>query len=209
MNASTTNKRAGGKQQLIDAALKLAAEKHSFCDVGLRELAREAGLNPNTFYRHFQSMDELGVCMVDEIGGQFRQALNLNIPADHPVTDLIDQGLEQLFAFALQHRQAIMVAACERYSRSTAIREALEGVLDEIQQDVASAAQALPNLDGLSPASIDEITEHIIHYCFRIIIDYLEKPEQRAQIKAAARRYVLLLFSGAFVLETQQEKSRA
>ena len=48
----------GGKLKLIQAALRLITETRSLTSLGLRELAREAGLNPNTFYRHFKSLDE-------------------------------------------------------------------------------------------------------------------------------------------------------
>ncbi len=197
--------KGGGKQQLIDAALKLAAEKRSFRSVGLRELAREAGLNPNTFYRHFASMDDLGVCLVNEIGMQLKAALDQAMAQQFEPRDLIDQGLDQLFAFALAHSDAILVAACERYSASQPLREALEQMLVTFRQDVSTMAQQLGALQILPASRVDEITDHIIHYCFRIIVDYLEKPGQREQIKRAARRYVVMLFSGALALEEQRQ----
>lgn len=197
--------RGGGKQQLIEAALKLSAEKRSFRSVGLRELAREAGLNPNTFYRHFSSMDELGVCLVRLIGMQLKDALEQAMARQFEPKDLIDQALDQLFSFALAHPDAIMVAACERYSASQPVREALEQMLETFRQDVSNVAQALGALQILPAERIDEITGHIIHYCFRIIVDYLEKPDQREQIKRAARRYVVMLFSGALSLEAQRQ----
>lgn len=205
MNLKKSAGKGGGKQQLIDAALKLAAEKRSFRSVGLRELAREADLNPNTFYRHFASMDDLGVCLVNEIGMQLKAALDQAMAQQFEPRDLIDQGLDQLFAFALAHSDAILVAACERYSASQPLREALEQMLITFRQDVSAMAQQLGALQILPASRVDEITDHIIHYCFRIIVDYLEKPEQREQIKRAARRYVVMLFSGALALEEQRQ----
>ena len=40
---------APGKRLLMDAALRLTSTSRSLSSLGLRELAREAGLNPNTF----------------------------------------------------------------------------------------------------------------------------------------------------------------
>ena len=48
---------SGGKLKLIQAALRLITQSRSLTSLGLRELAREAGLNPNTFYRHFKNPD--------------------------------------------------------------------------------------------------------------------------------------------------------
>ena len=52
---------SGGKLKLIQAALRLITQSRSLTSLGLRELAREAGLNPNTFYRHFKNLDEFGL----------------------------------------------------------------------------------------------------------------------------------------------------
>ena len=43
--------------------------------LSLRELAREAGLNPNTFYRHFKDFDELGMAIIEEMSREIRQPL--------------------------------------------------------------------------------------------------------------------------------------
>ena len=45
--------------------VKLSAER-SFASLSLREVAREAGIAPTSFYRHFRDVDELGLTMVDE-----------------------------------------------------------------------------------------------------------------------------------------------
>src|SRR6185312_12685944 len=67
------NAQLGGRQRLIEAALRLAARKSSVSLLGLRELSREAGLNPNTFYRHFADMDELGTAIVEQLAEEMRQ----------------------------------------------------------------------------------------------------------------------------------------
>lgn len=38
-------------------------------------MAREAGIAPTSFYRHFSDMDELGLEMVDEAGLMLRQLM--------------------------------------------------------------------------------------------------------------------------------------
>ena len=49
----------GGRERLIQAALRLASRTRSLTHLGIRELAREADLNPNTFYRHFGTIEDL------------------------------------------------------------------------------------------------------------------------------------------------------
>ncbi|MDF5940116.1 TetR family transcriptional regulator [Pseudomonas aeruginosa] len=66
---------APGKRALLEAALRLGSSSRSLGAIGLRELAREAGLNPNTFYRHFRDIDDLGLTMIRDISTQLRQPL--------------------------------------------------------------------------------------------------------------------------------------
>lgn len=54
------------RQTLIKAALELSAE-NGFASLSLRSVAREAGIAPTSFYRHFRDMDELGLELVDEV----------------------------------------------------------------------------------------------------------------------------------------------
>jgi AcrR family transcriptional regulator len=60
------------RRAIIDAALKLSAES-GFSGLSLRSVAKEAGLAPTSFYRHFADMDELGLTLVDEVGMSLRQ----------------------------------------------------------------------------------------------------------------------------------------
>ncbi len=63
------------RRQLIDAALGQLSAERSFSSLSLREVSKEAGLAPTSFYRHFSDMDELGLTLVDEAGLTLRQLM--------------------------------------------------------------------------------------------------------------------------------------
>ena len=63
------------RQALIQAAFNQLSADHSFSNLSLREVAREAGIAPTSFYRHFKDMNELGLTMVDEAGLTLRQLM--------------------------------------------------------------------------------------------------------------------------------------
>ncbi len=71
-------RRASQKQQtrenIIHAALELSAVKGFSC-LSLREVAREAGISPNTFYVHFASMDDLGLALITDAGIMLREMM--------------------------------------------------------------------------------------------------------------------------------------
>jgi AcrR family transcriptional regulator len=60
------------RRDIVEAALKLSAES-GFSSLSLRGVAREAGIAPTSFYRHFADMEELGLALVDEVGMSLRQ----------------------------------------------------------------------------------------------------------------------------------------
>ena len=63
------------RRALVDAAFNQLSAERSFSSLSLREVAREAGIAPTSFYRHFKDMNELGLTMVDEGGLTLRQMM--------------------------------------------------------------------------------------------------------------------------------------
>ena len=65
-------KPAISEQELMEAAVRLVDSKRSVSSLSLREIAREAGIAPNSFYRHFRDVDELAVALIDRAGRGLR-----------------------------------------------------------------------------------------------------------------------------------------
>ena len=63
------------REDIIAAALKLLGPSRSVSTLSLREVAREAGIAPNSFYRHFRDMDELAVALINMAGESLRQII--------------------------------------------------------------------------------------------------------------------------------------
>ena len=59
---------------IVAAALHLL-EQDSFTALSLREVTREAGIVPAAFYRHFESMEALGLVLIDESFRSLRDML--------------------------------------------------------------------------------------------------------------------------------------
>jgi AcrR family transcriptional regulator len=53
------------RRAILDAALVLC-ENSSLAAVSLRQVAKEVGIVPTAFYRHFDSVESLGLALVDE-----------------------------------------------------------------------------------------------------------------------------------------------
>ncbi|HEY0332230.1 MAG TPA: HTH-type transcriptional repressor FabR [Stenotrophomonas sp.] len=71
-DAASARKASISREDLLAAALALIGPHRSLSSLSLREVAREAGIAPNSFYRQFRDMDELAVALIDLAGRSLR-----------------------------------------------------------------------------------------------------------------------------------------
>ena len=219
--AVTHRQDAPGKRLLMDAALRLASSRRSLSSIGLRELAREAGLNPNTFYRHFADVDDLGLAIIRDIASQLRQPLRelrreaaerAPAPGATPATPLgLDfargqrvcaETVRLFFDFVERHPEAHIIGVRELHGPSPVLREALGEVMDEFGRDMAEDIVQFRLLPDVPEAEVAQLSRLISRQLFQLSLDYLELPEaRRGEVCALAERQILLLFTGAAVLQ--------
>lgn len=203
-----------GRRKLMEAALELAATTRSLANLGLREVARHAGLNPNTFYRHFKDFDDLGVAMLDELGTELRAGLrerrmrpaqkgfrlsNLDDPAEglQEAQALARESVGLVLDFVMDHREAYTVGIRELFGTSPVMRRAMESLLEGIAIDMTEDLLGVLMLPAISHEELLDIARVIVRQMVFFSMDYLEHPEAHAAIKRDAERFILLLFWGA------------
>jgi AcrR family transcriptional regulator len=189
----------GGRQRLIEAALRLAARKSSVSSLGLRELAREAGLNPNTFYRHFKDLDELSVAIIEQFGVELRERRNQARRETTDFATFIRYSLQSYFEFAAEHPEAFILGFRE-LSLPSATSTAVKHLLDEVAQDIADIARQFGALQQDDDKAVLELAGFFVSGLFLLAIEYIEHKSQRKAVLAKANRYVALLLSGALAL---------
>lgn len=214
---------APGKRLLLEAALRLTSTQRSLSSLGLRELAREAGLNPNTFYRHFRDVDDLGLTLIGEISTLLRQPLRdlRREAAQRAVKDEgpmlprllgIDLGrgrrvchetVTRFFDFVAEHPEAFIIGVRELHGASPLLREALRQVMDGFASDMAEDIiefKLLPAMVG--EGTVRQVSGLISRNLFELSLDYIGQPQQREAIRTLAEEQVLMLFTGASVLQS-------
>ncbi len=213
---------APGKRQLLQAALRLCCDSRSLSSLGLRELAREAGLNPNTFYRHFSDIDDLGLTLIRDIGTQLRGPLRalrqqaaarakgdnkLSVPRLFGINlirsrRVVHETVQLFFDFVDQQPEAFIVGIRERYGASPALRQALSEVMNGFAADMREDIRDLKLMPaGISDSQLAVITEQITHHLFQMALDYLSTPARQHELRQQAEAHILMLASGAAVLQ--------
>lgn len=196
------------------AALELAASTRSLATLGLREVARHAGLNPNTFYRHFKDFDELGVAMLDELGTELRaglrerrmrpaarglRLLDLGNPAGGlaQAQTLARESVGLVLDFVMEHREAYIVGIRELHGTSPVMRKAMQDLLEGIAQDMTEDLFGVLKLPAVPPDEMLDMSRMIVRQMVFFSMDYLDQPTRQKEVKRQAERFILLLFWGA------------
>ena len=134
------------REDLIAAALKLVGPHRSVSSLSLREVAREAGIAPNSFYRHFRDMDELAIALIDQAGRSLRaligEARHRATAERSVVRSSVETFMEQLSA----DEKLLHILLREGNVGSDAFKQAVERELsffeDELRIDLIRLAEA-------------------------------------------------------------------
>lgn len=135
------------RRQLIDAALGQLSAERSFSSLSLREVAKEAGLAPTSFYRHFSDMDELGLTLVDEAGLTLRQLMRQARQRIEKGGSVIKISVVTFMEFIENNGNIFRLLLRERSGTSAAFRAA---VSREIQYFTMELCDYLQQANGLS-----------------------------------------------------------
>lgn len=192
---------AGGKLKLVQAALRLITQSRSLTSLGLRELAREAGLNPNTFYRHFRNLDEFGL----QVLGYIAEDMKVGVRQLRQMADSSEQASHDTVTFVyhyfLANPAATTVAVRELHGPSPVLRRALEAQLDASAREMAEDILERGLVPGVDEVVVQEISNMTIRYILFRAMDYIEKPEQRERIQVETERFINRQFRGALIEE--------
>ncbi len=106
-------RKARTRRAILDAALALC-ENSSLVALSLRQVAREVGIVPTAFYRHFDSIESLGLALVDESFVSLRAMLRDVRRSDPALDDIIDSSIEILVEHVHRQRSHFLFIARER-----------------------------------------------------------------------------------------------
>ena len=112
------------RRALVNAAFNQLSAEKSFSNLSLREVAREAGIAPPSFYRHFSDMDELGLEMVDEAGLILRQLMRQARKRIDAGGSVISVSVDTFFEFITNSTNVFRLLLRESSGTSQAFRTA-------------------------------------------------------------------------------------
>jgi len=191
---------AAGKRQLMDAALRMLARQQHAETLSLRELAREAGLNHNTFYRHFDSLGQLQTELMADFTAQLRQGTRearADVGRDPSV---VRRVVGWLFDFAASHRDLFLVAYRTLHGAPSEGRMGLQRCMDELRRDMLQEQRAMK----LLPEGHDDVWLRVLgiygRAVYALVVRYLEGAEQRDALLSESEELLAILIAGTMAV---------
>src|ERR1700738_320207 len=151
---SREERKEATRRAIVAAALKLLDDR-SFSGLSLREVTREAGVVPAAFYRHFESMDALGLVLIDESFRTLRDMLRGARAGKLDPNRVIESSVEIVIASVTERREHWRFIVRERSSGVTVLRYAIRTELRLLTSELATDLARFPGLNVWSTEDLN------------------------------------------------------
>ncbi|MDI1348773.1 HTH-type transcriptional repressor FabR [Aquabacterium sp.] len=192
------------REDIVAAALKLVGPQRSVSSLSLREVAREAGIAPNSFYRHFHDMDELAVALIELAGRSLRDIIGSARSRARTDASVVRSSIEVFVAQLRSDDRLLHILLREGNVGSDAFKQAVERQLtffeEELTLDLVRLARA--ERTGLYEPALT--ARAITRLVFAIAATAMDQPaDQQAQLTDQLIQMVRMIVAGTQTLAAQ------
>jgi AcrR family transcriptional regulator len=186
------------KEELFQATLNLIGPQKSISSLSLREVAREAGIAPNSFYRHFRDIDELAIELIDRAGIVLRQILHQARLKASKQNSIIRSSVEVFIEQLDADEGNLSLLLREAYTGSTSYKLAVERQLNYFQQELQEDLIRLERLNNNRLSHPDIAAKAITQLVFNMgatVIDI--SAAERKEIAEQTMIMIRMILEGA------------
>ncbi|AUX84769.1 HTH-type transcriptional repressor FabR [Acinetobacter tandoii] len=193
------------KDELFQAALKLIGPQKSIASLSLREVAREAGIAPNSFYRHFKDIDELAIELIDRSGIVLRQILHEARLKAIKQSSIIRSSVEVFIEQLNTDEGNLSLLLREGYTGSASYKLAVDRQLNYFQQELKDDLIRLERLNHSKMAHPDLAAKAITQLVFNMGAKVIDLPnEERKAMAEQTMIMIRMILEGARHLDESQ-----
>lgn len=137
------------REDLIAAALSLLGPNRSVSTLSLREVAREAQIAPNGFYRHFSGVDELAVTLIERAGSSLRTIIGQVRHRASADRSVVRSSIEAFFDQLRSDDKLLHLLLREGLVGSDAFKQAVDRQLQYFEDELCADLGRLAKVTGV------------------------------------------------------------
>jgi AcrR family transcriptional regulator len=191
-----TERKERTRRAILDAAFALT-RRTSLVAVSLRQVAKEVGIVPTAFYRHFDSVESLGLALVDESFVSLRELLRDVRTRAPQFTDLIDESLAVLAEHVRSHPAHYSFVARERTAGPGRVRDAIRHEIELITLELTADIGRFPGTEAFSTQHLSLLADLIVSFVVTTAERLVDDPGAEDRILADSRTQLRMLLVGA------------
>lgn len=125
------------RRAILEATLDLCVDS-SLVALSLRQVTKEVGIVPTAFYRHFDSIEDLGLALVEESFTSLREMLRDVRRSDPTYQNIIDSSVKVLGEHVHTQHDHFAFIARERVAGPPAVRSAIRHQIELVERELAA-----------------------------------------------------------------------
>src|SRR6478735_9429098 len=149
------------RRAILDAALELSDET-TLAAISLRQVAKQVGIVPTAFYRHFDSVEALGLALVGESFASLRTMIRDLRRGDPELGEIVDRSVTILVEHVHDRREHFLFIARERAAGPPEVRDAIRHQIELFERELATDLARLPGTDGWSSDDLRVLSNLIV-----------------------------------------------
>jgi AcrR family transcriptional regulator len=167
---------------------------------GERKERTRRAIVPTAFYRHFDSIESLGLALVDESFVSLRAMLRDIRRGDPSYVDIVDRSVETLVEHVHLQRSHFLFIARERAAGPLSVREAIRHEIELCERELATDLARLPGTESWSAEDLRVLSNLIVTAMVATaeqIMAAAGRPSAEKQIVEHARTQLRMVLVGA------------
>lgn len=195
------------REDLISAALALVGPNRSVSTLSLREVAREAGIAPNSFYRHFRDIDELAVTLIDQAGSALRKIIGGARTRANSGQSVVRGSIESVMEQLNGEQKFLHLLMREGTVGSNAFKLAVETQLRYFEEELCIDLVRLAETNQKKIYQPETVAKAITRLIFAQGATIIDLPEEERS--AAAEQMILMVRMIIVGTQTMAERNAA
>jgi len=200
---SRADRKEATRRRILGAAMQLVEEGRSPDALGLREVARTAGIAAPSIYNHFADMEELGLVLVDdcllrlrELARKARRAM-VGQDTEVALNTLLRQFLETINLYEPLLRLLIL----QWFNPNPEYRRIIRLELSVMRREMAGDMREAANIRGMGDREYHVESDAVFSLLITFVLNALDlSRERREQRLVLLQQQLLMLVLGSRVL---------